>query len=146
MPDPETIEHLMESAKVLKWVEENSVYLYYQESARDGAKKGWYVRTERMPNWEGHDQRFNSLRNAALFTMSEDEKAMEKTCKNCVHWIPDGRGAGGYGRCECIPATGYIGSRDELAIMKVADRNHEGDTQLRTRAEFGCLRWEKKED
>jgi hypothetical protein len=60
-------------------------------------------------------------------------------CAACRFWKADET----YSVCSRIPAASYIGSRDEGALVTVSDSNLEGDTDLRTRAEFGCTSWEK---
>lgn len=72
---------------------------------------------------------------------------MTQNCGGCKHWTPNGQGASGFGRCERVPVTERVGQahQDELVVLK-AYRNHERDTQLRTRGEFGCCQWEKKDD
>lgn len=71
------IERLLEDAKALQWLEDNAEHFYYRLDGSDSSKNGLYVRAERLPNWNGSDLRFNSLRNAALYTMREDERARE---------------------------------------------------------------------
>lgn len=67
---------------------------------------------------------------------------MKKVCKNCAFWNMDLEDGSNYRECVIARSIRIMDDSPRNGFRIIGD--HEGDADIVTGPEFGCVHWEEK--